>query len=191
MCERSEGLGWAGCSRLGVVGPTVRVGRSRSLGVASGALRHDGDPNGPNPNLRHFPYTMYVHHTRPAFFSLSLMAAPAATIHVYVQFPEDLVPNTGPNLDPTNWVWAQCLAFPIDELNGLGFRRSHTSGSVMPQEWSLEPMGTYVPNVTCLLFLSTMTLPSWPHQWIYTTTPPPKRSSACFLLIPVSSIQGY
>lgn len=49
------------------------------------------------------------------------MAAPLATIRIYAQFPKELIPNTDLNLDPTNWVWAECLAFPIHKLNDLRF----------------------------------------------------------------------
>jgi hypothetical protein len=49
------------------------------------------------------------------------MADPSATICIYAQFPKDLIPNADLNLDPTNWVWAQCLAFPINKLNSLEF----------------------------------------------------------------------
>ena len=31
------------------------------------------------------------------------------------------MPNTELELDPTNWVWAQCLAFPANKPNDLQF----------------------------------------------------------------------
>ena len=66
---------------------------------------------------------------RPVFFSL--MADPSATICIYAQFPKDL------NLDPTNWVWAKCLAFPINKLNSLRF-------SSKPYKWIRYATGIVV-----------------------------------------------
>ena len=51
--------------------------------------------------------------------SLSVMPDPSAIIRVHAQFPKHLIPNTDPDLDPTNWVWAQCLAFLVNKLNDL------------------------------------------------------------------------
>ena len=44
-----------------------------------------------------------------------------AIISVHAQFPKNVSPNTKPELAPTNWEWRQCLAFPVDKLNSLGF----------------------------------------------------------------------
>lgn len=65
------------------------------------------------------------------------MAAPSATIRIYAQFPKDLNPSTDLNLDPTNWVWARCLAFPINKLNDLTF-------SPKPYKWICYTTGVVV-----------------------------------------------
>ena len=65
------------------------------------------------------------------------MANPSATIRVHAQFPKKLTPNTDLNLESTNWMWASCLAFPINELNGLGF-------SSKPYKWIRYATGIVV-----------------------------------------------
>jgi len=52
----------------------------------------------------------------------------AAIISVHAQFPKNVVPNTELDLDPTNWQWKECLAFPISALNNLRF-------SLKPYKW--------------------------------------------------------
>ena len=41
----------------------------------------------------------------------------------------------------------------------------------MPRELSLELKGTYLPNATYLLFMSTTTPASQPHQWMFPIDP--------------------
>ena len=65
------------------------------------------------------------------------MEDPSATISVYAHLPKDLVPNTDLNLEPSNWMWVKCLAFPIDKLNALGF-------SLTPYKWIRYATGVVV-----------------------------------------------
>ena len=87
------------------------------------------------PNLRH---TFPIHSTGILLaLSFSLMANPSATIRVYAQFPKKLTPNTDLDLESTNWMWVPCLAFPINELNLLGF-------SSKPYKWIRYATGVVV-----------------------------------------------
>jgi hypothetical protein len=65
------------------------------------------------------------------------MAELAAIISVHAQFPKNVSPNTKLELDPTNWEWTQCLAFPIDKLNNLGF-------SSKPYKWIRYATGVVI-----------------------------------------------
>jgi len=47
---------------------------------------------------------------------------------VHAQFPQNVVPNIEHDLDPTNWEWEKCLAFPVSTLNDLRF-------SLKPYKW--------------------------------------------------------
>ncbi|KAI0256499.1 hypothetical protein BJV78DRAFT_1081731, partial [Lactifluus subvellereus] len=58
-------------------------------------------------------------------------------IRVHAQFPKILIPNTELHLDPTNWVWAQCLAFPVHKLKHLQF-------SSKPYKWIRYATGIVV-----------------------------------------------
>jgi hypothetical protein len=44
----------------------------------------------------------------------------AAIISVHAQLPKNVL-NTELDLDPTNWEWHECLAFPVQKLNDLRF----------------------------------------------------------------------
>jgi len=39
--------------------------------------------------------------------------------YIYAQFPKVVWLNTVLDLSPTNWVWKQCLTFPVNKLNRL------------------------------------------------------------------------
>lgn len=65
------------------------------------------------------------------------MADLRATIRIHAQFPKELIPNAELDLDPTNWEWTQCLAFPVNRLNDLGF-------STKPYKWIRYATGTVI-----------------------------------------------
>ena len=104
-----------------------------------------------------------------------------AIISVHVQFPKIIVLDTKLDVDPTNWEWKKCLAFPVSRLNELGF-------SLKPYKWIRYATGIVVGargdlalNATCTNpFLSTMTLASLPYPLTFTTIPPTQRSVVCF-----------
>ena len=58
-------------------------------------------------------------------------------VHIHAQFPKVVQPNTQPDLDPTNWVWRQCLTFPVNELNHLEF-------SSRPYKWMRYATGIVI-----------------------------------------------
>jgi hypothetical protein len=61
----------------------------------------------------------------------------AAIISVYAQFPKNVVPNTELDLDPANWEWQECLAFPVQRLNDLEL-------SFRPYKWIRYATGVVV-----------------------------------------------
>src|SRR5579863_2773734 len=56
------------------------------------------------------------------------MAELRPIISVHAQFPKNVAPNTDLDLDPTNWEWKECLAFPVKKLDKLRF-------SLRPYKW--------------------------------------------------------
>ena len=65
------------------------------------------------------------------------MAELAAIISVHAQFPKHVVSNTKLDLEPTNWEWKQCLAFPVNELDKLRF-------SSKPYKWIRYATGVVI-----------------------------------------------
>jgi hypothetical protein len=60
-----------------------------------------------------------------------------AIISIHAQFPKVIVLNTKLDLNPNNWEWKECLAFPVSTLNNLGF-------SLKPFKWMRYATGIVV-----------------------------------------------
>lgn len=59
---------------------------------------------------------------------LPVMTELAVIISVHAQFPKNVVLGSELELDPANWEWKKCLAFPVSRLNDLRF-------SLKPYKW--------------------------------------------------------
>jgi len=107
------------------------------------------------------------------------MAELPAIISVHAQFPKNVVPNTEHDLDPTNWEWEKCLAFPVNRLNDLRF-------SLKPYKWIRYATGIIIGarGELCTERNLSLLLASPSYPLTYITIPPTKRSAICFQLIP-------